>query len=181
MIETNNMTPLSESDLLDLAQRSYGKIDHIYLHWSAGHYGQAYEDYHICIDQDGKIYAMCDNLTEVKAHTWHRNTGAIGVALLCCQGGIANNGQDADYGEEPPTGAQVESMAKCIAILCKGLELPINNDTVMTHCEAAFQDGYGPGSGDPETRWDLWYLPQSGNMQGGDFIRGKAIYYAQRE
>ena len=49
----------------------------------------------------------------------------------------------------------------------------------MTHEEAAMLDGYGPYSGDPETRWDLWYLPDSdGTMKsGGDVIRGKALWY----
>ena len=31
----------------------------------------------------------------------------------------------------------------------------------MTHCEAALLDGYGPYSGDAETRWDLWYMRDS--------------------
>ena len=51
----------------------------------------------------------------------------------------------------------------------------------MTHCEAAFQDGYGPGDDDPEMRWDLWFLPDvalHGELYpGGDLIRGKAIFY----
>ena len=23
-------------------------------HWTAGHYGQVFDDYHLCVDQDGK-------------------------------------------------------------------------------------------------------------------------------
>ena len=42
---------------------------------------------------------------------------------------------------------QVEQMAIVIAILCHELELEINNDTVLTHAEAACRDLYGPGQG----------------------------------
>ena len=53
--------------------------------------------------------------------------------------------------------------------------------TVMTHQEAAALDGYGPFSGDPQTRWDLWYLPDlplSAQLKhGGYVLRGKAIWY----
>lgn len=63
-----------------------------------------------------------------------------------------------------------------------GLDLPVDRFTVLTHCEAALLDGYGPYSGDAETRWDLWYLrdsPGDGTMKpGGQVIRGKALWYA---
>ena len=180
MVETYYLAPLSYSEISSLGSAAAGYIDHIYLHWSAGNYGQAYEDYHICIDDNGKMYDMSNgDLTERKAHTWHRNSNAIGIAMLCCAGGECNSGPDADYGSEPPTDAQIESMAKCVAALCTSLGIEISPETVMTHCEAAVIDGYGPGSGDPETRWDLWYLPQSGEQTGGEYIRGKAIWYQQ--
>ena len=50
----------------------------------------------------------------------------------------------------------------------------------MTHAEAAIRDGYGPGSMDPELRWDLWYVrdyPGNGLVQGGRLLRGKALWY----
>ncbi|MBR1662635.1 MAG: hypothetical protein IJ694_10255, partial [Acidaminococcaceae bacterium] len=55
-------------------------------------------------------------------------------------------------------------------------------DTVMTHCEIAFIDGYGPGDGDPDMRWDLWFLPEPTTLQGelypgGLLLRAKAQYY----
>ncbi|MPM83104.1 hypothetical protein SDC9_130167 [bioreactor metagenome] len=42
----------------------------------------------------------------------------------------------------------------------------------MTHEEAATIDGYGHYSGDTETRWDLWYLPDYNDnlRKGGDVI-----------
>ena len=197
---------IDEDTLRRMARAVRGGIRHIYLHWTAGHYGQVYDDYHLCIDQNGQVYVNCENLTDLKNHTWQRNVGAIGIALCC--GAFANCWEptrraawevesafevphkpqpDAalvDFGPEPPTPVQVEVMAKIVAILCDELCLPVNEDTVMTHCEAAFQDGYGPGDCDPDMRWDLWFLPDvalHGELYpGGDLIRDKVVFY-QRE
>ena len=49
-------------------------------------------------------------------------------------------------------------MAQVIALLSMALHLPISFSSVMTHAEAACIDGYGPGSGDSEMRWDLLLL-----------------------
>ena len=69
-----------------------------------------------------------------------------------------------------------------IALLCRELCLPLAEDTVMTHCEIAFVDGYGPGDGDPDMRWDLWFLPEPNTLggalyPGGLLLRAKAQYY----
>ena len=37
-----------------MAKLARGRITTIYLHWTAGHYSQVFDDYHLCIDQDGK-------------------------------------------------------------------------------------------------------------------------------
>ena len=50
------MRPIGATPLYYLAAQFKGEIDHIYLHWSAGWYGQFYDDYHINIDADGTIY-----------------------------------------------------------------------------------------------------------------------------
>ena len=73
-------------------------------------------------------------------------------------------------------------MAWIVAIICSALGLPINSDTVMTHGEAAYRDGYGPGSGDPETRWDLfWVRDEQGQFhQGGVFLRELARQFSTR-
>ena len=81
-----NLTPAM---LAGLARNAKGQISCIFLHWSAGYYGQSFKDYHLCIDGDGKVYSMCFNLTDKKAHTWHRNTGSVGIAMNCCWGGQA--------------------------------------------------------------------------------------------
>ena len=64
-----------------MARQARDEIDHIYLHWTAGHYGQVYDDYHLCIDRDGTVYVNCKQLDEYKAHTYGRNTGAIGIGI----------------------------------------------------------------------------------------------------
>lgn len=177
MITTNQ----DKNKLLRMARGVKNWIDTIYLHWTAGRYGQYFDDYHICIDSDGSLKFMTDDLSTPKNHTWHRNSEAIGIALCCCYGAQANNGIDTDFGDYPPTKEQIETMAEAVAILMKGMGLSIEEDTVMTHCEAAAIDGYGPYSDDQDTRWDLWYLPDFNGMSpGGDVIRGKAIWYQTR-
>lgn len=143
--------------LAEVAARSRGKINRIYLHWTAGHYADVYDDYHINIGRDGELYITCDDFTEQKAHTWRRNTGSIGIAMCCAYGASAIRGSDTDFGKEPPTQLQIEAMAKAVAVLTHVLGLEIKLLTVTTHCEAALFDGYGPHSGDPDTRWDLWF------------------------
>lgn len=163
----------------EIAESAKGEIDHIYLHWTAGHYGQYFDDYHINIDGDGSIQLMHEDLTDTIPHTWQRNSRAVGIALDCCVGACANGGVDTDFGDEPPTQEQIESLAKVVAALCDGLGLDINKDTVMTHCEAAELDDYGPST--TCERWDLWYLPDlpvtSELKPGGEVIRGKAAWW----
>ena len=166
-------------EVYEMAREAAGTVDKIYLHWSAGRYGQFFDDYHLNIDSDGTIIATTDDLTEVLVHTWHRNTGAVGIALACCPGAEANSGENADFGEYPPTADQIDTMARVVAVLCKGLGIPVDLEHVMTHCEAAEEDGYGPST--TCERWDLWYLPDipgDGEMKpGGEVIRGKAIWW----
>ncbi|MBP3840252.1 MAG: hypothetical protein J6D35_04750, partial [Chryseobacterium sp.] len=135
--------------------------------------------------------------------TFGRNTGAIGIALCCgaearcwlpkgCAGYETAEAWEnmfyatpdsavVNFGTAPPTEDQIEVMADIVSILCEELELPITGGTVMTHCEAAFEDCYGPGDGDPDFRWDLWFLRDRDHFNelvpGGDLLRGKALFY----
>lgn len=61
--------------IASLAAIAHNRIAQIYLHWTAGRYGQIYSDYHLNIDADGTIYRTCTSLTQCKSHTWHRNSG----------------------------------------------------------------------------------------------------------
>ena len=99
--------------------------------------------------------------------------------MLCCAGACCIADGDIEWGDYPPTKVQIEAMSRVVATLCSALELPINSDTVMTHCEAAELDDYGPST--TCERWDLWYLEDTdGTIRpGGELIRGKAIWYQQ--
>lgn len=167
--------------------REMGRDPKIYLHWTAGRYDTDYPDYHICINGEGKIVLMAD-LTETLPHTWHRNSGSIGIALDCAYGATSE-----DLGSYPPTAAQIEAMAQVTAVLANALWLTIDRDRVMTHAEAADNiddllpegDEYGPCNGCE--RWDLQYLgtPESpawttnydDPRTGGNVLRGKANWY----
>ena len=179
---------LTFDDVERLGRGGKGHIDRIYLHWTAGHYFHVYDEYHLCIDRYGNIFAPPDGtgddaLTIRREHTWHRNTGSVGIALCCAYGAIASSGTELDFGPEPPTPMQMEILAKVVAVLCAALELGISPRTVLTHCEVAVKDGYGPGSGDPETRIDLMLLedrPYHRELYpGGEVLRGKAEWYRQ--
>lgn len=170
--------------------QAYGREPKVYLHWSAGHYDQTFSDYHVNITGDGTIYVSTDDLSEVLAHTYHRNSGAVGIALCCAVGATTD-----DLGSEPPTEAQIESMAKAIVAVCEGLWLTIDKDHVMTHGEAADnEDGldiaYPGGPYGPQNtceRWDLQYLGTDESREyttdyddpetGGNVLRGKALWY----
>ena len=175
-----NPSQISLAQLLKEAQANRGKIKHIYLHWTAGRYEQFFDDYHLNIDGEGKVYRTCSSLDELKAHTYRRNTGAIGITL-CCALGASWQGEVPDLGSCPPTTLQLVALAKVVAVLCVGLGLALDEGAVMTHAEAALVDGYGAGSGDSETRWDLyWVLNGEGKLiRGGDHIRQLAQYYSQ--
>ena len=142
-------------------------IKKIYLHWTAGRYDQLFNDYHICVDGGGGVHFMGD-FNEKKAHTWQRNTDAIGIALCCAYGASIYEGEVC-WGAYPPTDAQINALAKVVALLCRVFNLDMEKD-VLTHAEVATIDGYGIGSGDPETKWDLLYLPKR-KGKGGEYIR----------
>lgn len=173
------MKRITLDELRQLATAANGKINKIYLHWTAGHYHQFFGDYHLNIDNDGAIIATTDDLAEYKEHTWHRNSRAIGICMCCCADATAYADGGVDFGTVPPTAMQIDGMAKAVAVLCEELGLDITADTVMTHAEAADSDDYGPAT--TCERWDLWYLadlPGDGLLKsGGDVIRGKAIWW----
>ena len=167
-----------------------GRETKVYLHWSAGHYGQYWDDYHVQIDKDGEIYVIGDGeLDDVLAATWRRNSGSVSIAILGCFDATTES-----LGDEPPTPAQIDGMAQATAALCNGLWLTIDKQRVLTHGEAADNedgicphDPYGPKNGCE--RWDLEYLGTDESpiynpwaedgTRGGDVLRGKANWYRQ--
>ena len=173
------------------AAQEYGREPKIYLHWTAGHYHQKFDDYHVNIDKDGRIFVSTDDLSEVLAHTWRRNSGSVGITLDCCAGATSD-----DLGSEPPTLKQIESMAQCIQVVADALWLTIDIKHVMTHGEAADNvDGlnthadYGPQT--TGARWDLQFLGTDESPEyttdyddpstGGNVLRGKALWYKNQK
>ena len=190
--ELAEITKNSYDDIWSVA-KSNGRDVKIYLHWTGMHYGQQFSDYHVNIDEDGEIYVSTDDFSDIKNHTWKRNSGAIGIALDCAYGAGSTW-----LGEEPPTERQIEVMAQVIAVLAKTLNLSIDKFHVLTHGEAAnnedddwschnpyawWNDSYGDG----DTRGDLEYLgtedspaynpKTTDGTRGGDVLRGKAQWY----
>ncbi len=176
----------AKTDLWSAAQGLNRDVK-LYLHWSAGHYGQFFDDYHINIDSDGSVYMSSGTLATVKAHTYKRNSGSVGISLAC-----AYNATTSNLGSEPPTALQIEAMAQVIAVLCRRLDLTVDLCRVMTHAEAANNlDGLNPGYADngyPDgrygpgyscERWDLWFFKGAAQGEGGNVLRGKAIWYQQ--
>ena len=172
---------ITHKELHKLAREARGYAKKIYLHWTAGNYNDAYDDYHFNIGKDGELYITCKTLLETKFHTFNRNKESVSIALCCCAEGRLYGHGRVDFGEQPPTPVQLEKMSQVIAILAHALEIDITFSNVMTHAEAAFIDGYGPGSGDKEMRWDLWYLPDlpfnRAMRPGGTALREKAQWY----
>lgn len=150
----------------------------IVYHWCASRYNQTFSDYHYCIQynpktQKANVVKTCESDDELKAHTWQRNTGRIGIALCCAYNATTN-----DLGDYPPTPQQIEVAAALGGDLIKQYNIPATE--VKTHAEWAIIDGYGPYSGDPETRWDLWVDNWQGKGKNlSAVIRDKALWYAK--
>lgn len=171
--------------------KNMGRDVKIYLHWTAGKYGQMYDDYHLNIDQDGSIWASTDDFSETLSHTWHRNTASVGITFCCGYGATTE-----DLGKYRPTVAQIDSMAQVVAVLAPALWLTIDSKRVLTHAEAADNidgmlpegDEYGPNNGCE--RWDLqflgtdespdWITDYDDPRTGGNVIRGKANWYKNK-
>lgn len=104
MLSRNEVTEVTLSDLYWKAKDAYDDLwtmanerdRHVklYLHWTAGRYHQFWDDYHVQIDNDGKIY-MPDgtSLSDILSGTWRRNTAAISISILGCFDATTGNGQ----------------------------------------------------------------------------------------
>lgn len=195
MINKSDLTPLTLSEIRQMSldaydelwsqAEAYGRDVKIYLHWSAGRYGQFFDDYHIVIDQDGSVYTPVDSFATHLSSTYMRNSGSVNISLMACVGASYDSN---DLGENPPTDAQLDAMAQVIAVVAHALDLTIDINRVMTHGEAANNaDGltchepYGIGTNDPQIRWDLNFLHTGDEYgTGGDTLRGNANFYANQ-
>lgn len=179
LFDIKKLALAAKGPLWDKAQ-ALGRDVKIYIHWTAGSYNTKHDDYTINIDKDGKPYVSTENFADVLAHTWRRNSGAIGIGLCCAYGANAN---DRTLGEYPPTEAQLDTCAQVITTLANALDLTIDVKRVMTHAEAAdnydgetIHEDYGPNS--TCEKWDLAILREGDKwMTGGNWLRDKANEY----
>lgn len=162
-------------ELASRVEEAAGGFDVVYIHWTAGHYGQHPGEYHLNIDKDGSIFQTLP-LREEPAATWHRNYRSLAITLDCCADAALYADGSCGFGDEPPTDEQVECLAQALATISNVTKRPILKSLYMTHAEAAELDEYGPNT--TCERWDLWIMPNSTDWgSGGDYIRGKALYY----
>lgn len=141
----------------------------IYGHWTVGHFGQDFPDYngsvsfdgthfHLHIPHDPRDNAIGVNNNAPASHTFHRNTGAFGIATDDMV--FAN---EHNFGPEPLTMAALEYLCAGVAAVALkyGIDLTgtstdapyAGEPTFLTHAEAADRPGvppqyaaYGPGS-----------------------------------
>lgn len=148
----------------------------IVFHWTAGRYNQTFNDYHYNITYDpakgkAKVVKTCTYDTDKKSHTWSRNSDRIGITLCC-----AYNATPSNLGNYPPTDAQIETTCALAGKLAH--TYGIRENEIKTHAEWAFIDDYGLGSGDTETRWDLW-IPDWKHYKKNlsSVMRDKTLFY----
>jgi hypothetical protein len=128
----------------------------ISLHWTAGYYTPnelEMAHYHGgVIYEDGRATAeKWNDYNRVLPHTYGRNGELIGLTVCAMANATTGN-----FGPAPVRPEQIDElclMAAEVAYL-KG----IDTSQIRTHAEWAIIDGYGPQSGDRETRWDLSIL-----------------------
>ncbi len=173
---------MSLYEIRPLLESARGEVDRIYCHWTGAPYRMTeFLAYHVVIDLSGYFHVMHEDFTRTLAHTWRRNSRAIGIAMACCKDACCwqDTPDGIGFGSEPPTPEQIEGMAMFCAEAVDALGLSVED--IYTHAEMAEIDGYGIHSGDADMRWDLLYLPDYQNneevLPGGDLIRGKSEFY----
>ncbi len=116
-------------------------INKIYLHWSATGYNFTQAGlYHTIVQGDGRIIRLT-SYDQLSAHTFKRNSNAVGIACAC-MGGVP-------FQDFPPTPIQVENMCREAAELAKKLGWKASDirdltrdgvnsvNRILTHAEAA--------------------------------------------
>lgn len=153
--------------------RGYRKGGKIFLHWTGSSRNANFpKSYHAVIQSDGSAIKNRDYNSFGGGHTWGRNSQGIGLSIASMGGyGVSEN----NFGKYAPTQTQYTGLAKLTAKIAKSWGWSvgdINANNIPTHAEIARTDGYGPGSGDPQTKWDFWMLKQGGaKWSGGPDLR----------
>jgi hypothetical protein len=162
-----------------------GRIERIYLHWSAGDYETVYPAYHYCIAlHDGvpivvETHDLRANMRDAFAsdasyaqHTYRRNANAAGLSIMGMR-----DARPQDFGAFPLVQSTVEALGVVAAAIARAYAISIDAAHVLTHAEAAIVDGYFGAEGD-EQRWDIARLRPSPDLltEGeahftGDYLR----------
>jgi len=178
---------------------TFTKRLNVYVHWSAGPYTVPFDDYHYCIHGNGRVELTFDGdpFQAIKAHTYARNHGSVGIGVLCMAGATTE-----DYGPCPPTPEQIDKLTDLCANICANYRIPVG--AILTHAEAgdnrdytdpddpdAPHPPYGPEHGCE--RWDFHcvvdrslhlrtarsYGSAPGATYFGDWLRGQVIQRLQ--
>ncbi len=162
-----------------------GAISRLYLHWTVAPFGCTFGDYNgeadyesgnwkMIVTHDPRDNAVGVNNNEPASHTWHRNTGAVGVSIAGMSGASQH-----DFGPDAVTLTGLEHLCACAAAFAtrygidalgtvtagathqgdNGTVNTLGEHTILTHAECANADGYLCGfTNDPDCRWDLGSL-----------------------
>ena len=153
--------------------RGYKKGGKIFLHWTGSSRNANFPSaYHAVIQGDGSAIKNRDYNSFGGGHTYGRNSQGIGLSIASMGGaGVSER----NFGKYAPTETQYKGLAKLAAKISKEWGWgagDITQNNIPTHAEIARTDGYGPGSGDPKTKWDFWMLKQGGaKWSGGPTLR----------
>ncbi|MDQ2818024.1 MAG: N-acetylmuramoyl-L-alanine amidase [Candidatus Eremiobacteraeota bacterium] len=166
-----------------------GRIDNLYLHWSAGPYDKPSSAYHFVVGcASGTLFAqqthdVRENMRplgpemEYATHTRGRNSFAIGVSALCMLDATPH-----DFGPAPLTSALLDALLAMTAFIAGRYAVRIDADHVLTHAECAVLDGYFGLL--PHERWDLSRLTPAPQqlllreaMVSGEELRRRILAY----
>lgn len=172
--------------LASLPEVPAGSLSRLYLHWTVAPFGCTFGDYNgeadfeggnwkMIVTHDPRDNAVGVNNNEPASHTWHRNTGAVGVSIAGMSGATEQN-----FGPDAVTLTGLEHLCACAGAFAShygidslgtvqqgathvgdgGVQINTAGEhTILTHAECATIDGYLCGfTSDPDCRWDLGSL-----------------------
>lgn len=158
----------------------------IIIHWTGGTYAPNSSDllhYHFVVGGSGKVhngkFTPKDNENcndgRYAQHCGGGNTGSIGISMACMFGFKDNK----NIGNYPMTKIQFETCMKKVAQLSKEYNIPIKEDSILTHYEF--------GQTHPKTtsygKIDIIFLPPYPHVlkkDVGNFIRNKIQWYRNK-
>ena len=191
-----------------------GSLSRLYLHWTVAAFGCTFGDYNgeadfengnwtMLVTHDPRDNAVGVNNNPPAEHTWHRNTGAVGVSIAGMSGATEQN-----FGPDAVTLTGLEHLCAAAAAFATRYgvdalgtvqqgETHVDDNgnqvntagehTILTHAECATIDGYLCGfTSDPDCRWDLGSLvalPAGSSLskdmvaQCGDALRQRVHAY----